>query len=478
MILLISVLINIANCFHGNLKSIYPNCINLYSSRGLREYAPSAAADSRGPKPYGRSSSGGGRGDYRSNSRGGNRRPVSDSLLQLRFSKTVKIDPENKLSIEEMNFSEKTAKVLKEKGFSQMTPVQSQSYEYVHSGQDVVARSRTGTGKTLAFGLPLIEKIIATKQNLNQRGGSGLPLVLILEPTRELALQVAQELGSVAAVHGLKVAAMYGGVSMFPQEKALQNGVHILVATPGRTLDHISRGNLELGFVEHVVLDEGDTMLEMGFQNDVESILANVKTPGDQARLAATKSLNDFDDSSFEDRMNLDIDDDIEDDEDEDDMDFKLPKSISKSGPRTKSPDERDVQMLLFSATMAGWICKLTSKHMNDPVFLDAVQEGETRLASTIKHFAIKLPHVGDRIKSISTSVENLILTHGGGGQTIVFTNTKDEADNIVAADCFGQLRAQVLHGDISQAGRQTTIKQFKDGQIDVLVATGINQYF
>lgn len=451
----------------------------LFSSRQRDFSSGTAISDRKDAKPYGRASEGyksresfggrggsggrsfGGRGGGRGGGSGGrNRRPESDYLLELRFSKTLKIDPELKTSIDDMNFSPKTSAALKEKGFTVMTPVQSQSYDFVKSGDDVVARSRTGTGKTMAFGLPLIEKI-AENNKVFTRGS--LPLVIVLEPTRELAIQVAQELSSIGAVHGIKVAAVYGGVAMFSQEKALQNGLHILVATPGRALDHISRGTLDLSGVEHVVLDEGDTMLEMGFQNDVESIIANVKTPGKEARESASKSLKRYDDD--EDEWSSPLFDDSDDDDDDDVRDALLKVS--------KKPIARDVQMLLFSATMPGWICKLTTKHMNDPIFLDAVQEGETRLASTIKHFAIKLPS-GERIQTLSSSIEDLILTKGAGGQTIVFTNTKDEADNIVAADCFGQLRAQVLHGDISQHGRQVTIKQFKEGNIDVLVATDV----
>ncbi|KAJ1395385.1 RNA helicase, partial [Ochromonadaceae sp. CCMP2298] len=296
-----------------------------------------------------------------------------------------------------------------------MTPVQSQSYDLVYAGDDLVARSRTGTGKTFAFGLPLIEKMVAEGLHEN-RGGKGLPLVLVLEPTRELAMQVAQELGSICAAHRMKVQAIFGGVSFSMQERAIRSGVHILVATPGRVLDHISRGTVDLSSVRHVVLDEGDTMLEMGFQKDVESIILNVKAPANANK----------------------------------------------------------VQMLLFSATMPGWICQLTDKHMADPVFLDAVQEGEMRLPATIKHYAVRLPNLTNRLEAVTSYVEDLILTKGAGGQTIVFTNTKGEADDLVGSDSFGQLKTQVLHGDIGQNSRQATIRQFKEGHIDVLVATDV----
>ena len=268
-----------------------------------------------GGSSYGRPRYGGSGGG------GGGRfgRPQMDPSAQLRFKKTIKIDPDVRKKLEEMNFSEKTASVLREKGFLDMTPVQSQSYDYVYSGSDVVARSRTGTGKTFAFGLPLIEKLVAERQN--ERRGEGLPLVLVLEPTRELALQVAQELASVCGPHRMRVQAIFGGASYSVQEKAIRNGVHFLVGTPGRILDHLSRGTLDLSSVRHVVLDEGDTMLEMGFQKAVESIILNVKSPGQAARKIAADSLRSDDDFGETWGRGRRSDDEDEDDEDDDLLD-------------------------------------------------------------------------------------------------------------------------------------------------------------
>eukprot|EP01031_Cornospumella_fuschlensis_P051610 gene51610-63100_t len=185
----------------------------------------------------------------------------------------------------------------------------------------------------------------------------------------------------------------------------------------------------------------------MGFQKEVESILMSVKNPGDKAKEKARKMLK--------------IDDFIDDEESDDES-------------LLSSPDSRPVQMLLYSATMPGWICQLTDKLMKNPVFLNAVQDGETRLASTITHYSIKLPNLDDRRDAVKSYVEDLILTKGHGGQTIVFTNTKEEADDLMSSGCFGLLRSQVLHGDIGQASRQTTIRGFKEGKIDVLVATDV----
>lgn len=272
-----------------------------------------------------------------------------------------------------------------------MTPVQSQSYDYVFGGGDIVARSRTGTGKTFAFGLPLIEKIVSLGLNTNSYSSKGLPLVLVLEPTRELAMQVAQELSTVCNVHRMKVTAIFGGASYSMQERTIRGGVHILVATPGRILDHISRGTVDLSSVKHVVLDEGDTMLEMGFQKDVENIILNVKAPGEESRKAAAASLadssfgqDDGDWGSFSEDNNDDDDDDVNLGEfDEEEVEVETNKFDAKRA-------DTDVQMLLFSATMPGWICKLTDKHMVNPIFLDAVQENESRLAATISHFTVR----------------------------------------------------------------------------------------
>ena len=137
---------------------------------------------------------GGGRGGGRGG-RGG--RPRMDDKAVLKFSKTIKIDPTQKTPIAEMKFSANTRRVLEEKGFTELTPVQSQTFDYVFEGVDIVARSRTGTGKTLAFGLPLIEKIVSLGLNERRSGNDGLPLVLVLEPTRELAMQVCVNLHMV-----------------------------------------------------------------------------------------------------------------------------------------------------------------------------------------------------------------------------------------------------------------------------------------
>lgn len=375
-----------------------------------------------------------------------------NSVPDLNFKKTVRIDPEIKLPLSEVPFSEKTRTLLAGKGFSVLTPIQSQAYQYVFDGEDVVARSKTGTGKTLAFGIPLIESLVS--KGLGGRKWVA-PQIIILEPTRELAIQVAQELSYVCKPHGLKISSVFGGSSFSKQEDDFRNGVNIVVATPGRLLDHISRRTINLGDVQHIVLDEGDTMLEMGFQDDVESILMSVKVPSQSYRIASRQLEKDeaFDSSN---EVNERKNDEIRD--------------ISN----VSDPNPKKIQMLLFSATMPGWICKITERLMKNSIFLDAVQDGETRLASTISHFSLLLPGEMDRFDAVAAYAEDVILTHGGGGQTIIFTSTKEEADKLCSSRYFGHLKSQVLHGDISQTTRQRTLRQFRENEIDVLVATDV----
>lgn len=389
--------------------------------------------------------------------------PKRDSLEELTYSNKIQINPDMQTSIDDMKISDKTKSALRNKGFLKLTPVQSQSYSQIFSGADCIVRSKTGTGKTLAFGIPLIEKLINLQNDSKYVKGTS-PSILILEPTRELVVQVAQELSSICRIHGLKVTTIYGGVSTEQQVNALQAGVDIVVATPGRALDHITRKSLDLSTISHVVLDEGDTMLEMGFQKHVEVILANVKYPGELARQAAEKSLKDDDENN---------------DDDEDDMESSVSfdaNSIISS--KTSKNRQGQVQMLLFSATVAGWICKLTDKHMTNPIFLDSVKQGETRLPKTITHYSMQFPETGpaakSRMKATVLCVQDAVLHHSGGGQVIVFTDTKLEADGLLKSPALEGFRPQTLHGGMTQRARQSTIRQFKEGKIDLLLATDI----
>lgn len=259
----------------------------------------------------------------------------------------------------------------------------------------------------------------------------------------------------------------------------------------GRILDHISRGTVDFSHIQHVVLDEGDTMLEMGFQEAVESILMSVKAPGADARRHASKFLATASADEVEEEEEYEEDDESafedakEENEDWGNVRKEVAAPASSKAAAVNKIDAvsglRSVQMLLFSATMPAWICKLTDKLMKSPIFLDAVQEGETRLAATITHYAMPLASSGrassrgsGRMTAVGALLEDLILTRGEGGQTIIFTQTKEEADLLAMSNAFGSLKSAVLHGDVSQYQRQLTLKQFKEKGLDVLVATDV----
>ncbi|MDF2690428.1 MAG: helicase, superfamily [Gammaproteobacteria bacterium] len=166
-----------------------------------------------------------------------------------------------------LGLSESTLLALQKKGFEEPSPIQAQVIPtLLHEQLDIIGQAQTGTGKTAAFGLPLIEKLQA----------KGEVQALILAPTRELAIQVSEELHSFVGNKGLQVVPIYGGQSMVEQLRRLKKGVDIVVGTPGRVMDHIERKSLKLDKVQYVVLDEADEMLNMGFLEDVESILSKI----------------------------------------------------------------------------------------------------------------------------------------------------------------------------------------------------------
>jgi len=168
------------------------------------------------------------------------------------------------VGFEELALSSEIRRALVDRGYTHPTPVQAQAFDPVMQGKDLIVRSKTGTGKTAAFGLPLLEKMDPEDKAVR---------ALVLCPTRELALQVAAELSDLAKYKGVRVTAIYGGASMQEQEDALERGSPIVVGTPGRIWDHIRRKNLRLQGCRHVVLDEADEMLNQGFYEEVTRIL-------------------------------------------------------------------------------------------------------------------------------------------------------------------------------------------------------------
>jgi ATP-dependent RNA helicase DeaD len=183
------------------------------------------------------------------------------------------------LSFSTFNFRPSSIAVLERLGFETPTPIQTAALPVVLEGKDVIAQAQTGSGKTLAYGLPLIERCDATSRNVQ---------AIVLAPTRELASQIADVLTPFARAADLGIAVLYGGVGFGAQLEALEKGAQILVGTPGRVLDHMSRGSLSLRSVRMFVLDEADQMLDKGFALDVEKIIRATPASRQTALFSAT----------------------------------------------------------------------------------------------------------------------------------------------------------------------------------------------
>src|SRR5689334_17330907 len=185
------------------------------------------------------------------------------------MTKTPDADRPAALSFRDLDLGEPLLKALADVGYEAPSPIQAQTIPHLLGGRDVLGMAQTGTGKTAAFALPILARIDLSKTK---------PQALVLAPTRELAIQVAEAFQKYAAhMPGFHVLPIYGGQSYQPQLSALKRGVHVVVGTPGRVIDHLERGSLDLSGLTSLVLDEADEMLRMGFIDDVETVLK--KTP-------------------------------------------------------------------------------------------------------------------------------------------------------------------------------------------------------
>ncbi|ASJ00191.1 DEAD/DEAH box helicase [Thermococcus gorgonarius] len=188
------------------------------------------------------------------------------------------------MSFEKLGLSEATLVAVRKKGFSKPTDIQREVIPLLMSGKrDLIGQSQTGTGKTAAFALPIIETVDPKVKSVQ---------AMIITPTRELALQVADEIKSLRGEKRIYVYAIYGGQPIGPQIKALSKGVHVIVGTPGRILDHIRRGTLKLDDVKFFVLDEADRMLDMGFQEDIEAIFKELPEEKKTLMFSATMPMD------------------------------------------------------------------------------------------------------------------------------------------------------------------------------------------
>ncbi|XP_021167725.2 nucleolar RNA helicase 2 [Fundulus heteroclitus] len=303
--------------------------------------------------------------------------------------------------------SKVTIDKLKARGVTYLFDIQVKSFNPVYDGEDVIAQARTGTGKTFSFAIPLVEKL--QKDSVERTRGRP-PKVLVLAPTRELAIQVSKDFKDVSTK--LSIACFYGGSSYNPQIEAIRNGIDILVGTPGRIKDHLQNNKLNLSKLKHVVLDEVDQMLDMGFTEQVEEILS----------------------SSY--------------------------KKDSDSNPQT----------LLFSATCPPWVYDVAKKYMRPACkHIDLIGKKTQKAATTVEHLAIAC-HWSQRAAVIGDVVQ---VYSGSHGRTIVFCETKKEA-NELALNASIKQSSQSLHGDIPQKQRETTLKGFRNGAFEVLVATNV----
>lgn len=313
--------------------------------------------------------------------------------------------------------SPQTGAHLKTIGINYLFPIQTRTFHQIYQGKDLIGKDRTGSGKTLAFSLPILERLRA-QHKLNNTPGQE-PLVIVLVPTRELAMQVTGEFKRFMNFdREFRVVSIYGKTEMHPQIDSLKAGVEVLVGTPGRILDLLGRNALSFRALEHFILDETDQMLNIGFQEDIEHIL---KLVGSHLKLSG------------------------------------------------KSMDS--VQYLLFSATVPKWVRNTSDKFMSpDFVYVDMVKHSETKTSKTVEHLCLYFHSKDSKIDALA----DLVAVHGGANsRTIIFTDTKDEANQVMRS---GQLRGecQVLHGDIPQRQREITFTAFRNGSLKCLVATNV----
>jgi ATP-dependent RNA helicase RhlE len=315
------------------------------------------------------------------------------------------------MSFSNLGLSPLVCSPLARMGYTDPTPVQARAIPLVLAGTDVVARAQTGTGKTAAFGLPIIDRLFvrpasptASPRHGRDRSQTRRPRVLVLVPTRELALQVQVALAKYSAPLHLVVTAIVGGVGMGAQIQALRRGTDIVVATPGRLIDHLQRRTADLSSIEILTLDEADRMLDMGFLPSLRQVMA------------------------------------------------ALP---------------RDRQTLLFSATLGPDVARLVTELTRNPAHVDISSDGQV-VAATVTHQVH--PVALDRKRDLLTHV----LKQGPARQALVFCKTKRGSDRVGDHLVRSGIRAAVIHGNKSQGARTRALGDFKAGRVSVLVATDI----
>ncbi len=295
----------------------------------------------------------------------------------------------------DLGLSKDILAAIDDMGFEEPSQIQREVIPVILEGVDTIGQAQTGTGKTLAFGAPILSQL-----NPNERGVKAL----ILTPTRELAIQVNDELARIAKHTKMRLLPVYGGQQIDRQIKALKRGIDIVVGTPGRILDLIRRNVLHLENISFLVLDEADEMLNMGFIDDIEDII---------------KSSN------------------------------------------------SDRQTLLFSATMPQEIRRLSKRYMKDNTKHISILKS-TMTVSTIDQYYFEIKHK-DRFESLCR-----ILDVDEPTSAIIFCNTKRAVDELVESLQRRGYNVEGMHGDMSQNLRLNTLRKFKDGTLEFLVATDV----
>ena len=299
------------------------------------------------------------------------------------------------MKFSELGLSPELLKSVEAMGFEEATPIQEQTIPLALTGLDVIGQAQTGTGKTAAFGLPMLEKI-----DRNNRTIQGL----VIAPTRELAIQTQEELYRLGREKRITTQVVYGGADISRQIRGLKNNPHIVVGTPGRLLDLIRRKALKLQNIETLVLDEADEMLNMGFLEDIEAI-------------------------------------------------------ISETPSETR-------QTLLFSATMPPAIKRIGVQFMKDPEHVQIKASEMT--ANLIDQYFVKCKDF-EKFDNMTRlfDVQNPELT-------IIFGRTKRRVDELAKGLELRGYRAEGIHGDLTQKKRMSVLNDFKNGNLDILVATDV----
>ena len=337
----------------------------------------------------------------------GNIKPAAPEVEDATPDITGKGEDLDKKSFADFGVTDPIVDALEDKGITHPFPIQALTLGPALDRHDIIGQAKTGTGKTLGFGIPVLEDVIAPdEEGYDELLNPNQPQALIILPTRELTKQVAQDLRDTAKYLSTRIVEIYGGVAFEPQIEALTRGADIVVGTPGRLIDLLRKGHLHLSGVETVVLDEADEMLDLGFLPDVETLLARV-------------------------------------------------------------PENRHT--MLFSATMPGPVVALARRFMVHPTHIRAQDpDDQNQTVNTVKQVIYRV-HAMNKVEVVAR-----ILQAEGRGRTVIFCRTKRTAARLGEDLTARGFAVGSLHGDLGQGAREQALRAFRNGKVDVLVATDV----